>query len=177
MSVNECTFIMTGCHSSFEIKQETSFSRVIALHRFGTSSHDFLFFSLFLSFFLNVFFSFLLFVFPSICSFLKVFQCCFSFFLSLKTFFFFLSLFFFYLFFSLSIFSVSCFFSFFPFCIFGLFVFSIFEISQWSLLHSMSKSVPQSISSLLFAQHVYSLDEHLLHSSVRHSRLDIISQV
>ena len=28
-----------GCRSPFEIKQETSFSRVIALHRFGTSSH------------------------------------------------------------------------------------------------------------------------------------------
>ena len=30
---------MSGCHSPFEIKQETSFSRVIALQRFGTSSH------------------------------------------------------------------------------------------------------------------------------------------
>ena len=30
---------MSGCHSLFEIKQETSFSRVIAFHRFGTSSH------------------------------------------------------------------------------------------------------------------------------------------
>ena len=35
-----------------------------------------------------------------------------------------------------------------------------------SLLHSMSWSVPQSISSLLFEQHVYSLDERLLRSSV-----------
>ena len=30
---------MSGCHSPMEIKQEKSFSRAIALHRFGTSSH------------------------------------------------------------------------------------------------------------------------------------------
>ena len=39
LSVDEAAFIMSGCHSPFEIKQETSFIRVIALQRFGPSSH------------------------------------------------------------------------------------------------------------------------------------------
>ena len=39
LSVGEFAFFMSGCHSSFEIKQEASFIRVIALPRFGPSAH------------------------------------------------------------------------------------------------------------------------------------------